>query len=119
MGAVFDAEMMWREGWDTHCEFPEDNATLIKLVKRQWFDVVDLSLSLAFNREDWMPRMAQTIADVRRASLNPALVVVVRGRVFFDHDGPLPELIHSVGADGASTAAVLVVPSFQASAARS
>ena len=89
MGAVFDAEMMWREGWDTHCEFPEDNAALIKLVKRQWFDVVDLSLSLAFNREDWMPRMAQTITDVRRASLNPALVVVVRGRVFFDHDGPL------------------------------
>lgn len=118
MGAVFDAEMMWREGWDTHCEFPEDNAALIKLVKRHWFDVVDLSLSLAFNREDWMPRMAQTIADVRRASVNPALVVVVRGRVFFDHDGPLPELIHSVGADGASTAAVLVVPSFQASAAR-
>lgn len=118
MGAVFDAEMMWREGWDTHCEFPEDNAALVRLVKKQWFDVVDLSLSLAFNREDWMPRMAQTITDVRRASVNPALVVVVRGRVFFDHDGPLPEVIHSVGADGASTAAVLVVPSFQASVAR-
>jgi hypothetical protein len=118
MGAVFDAEMMWREGWDTHCEFPEDNKALMGLVKRQWFDVVDLSLSLAFNREDWMPRMAQTITDVRRASLNPALVVVVRGRVFFDHDGPLPEVIHSVGADGASTAAVLVVPSFQAAVAR-
>ncbi len=116
MGAVFDAEMMWREGWDTHCEFPEDNAALIKLVKRDWFDVVDLSLSLAFSREDWMPRMATTIAAVRSASRNPDLVVVVRGRVFFDHDEPLPELIHSVGADGASTAAVLVVPSFQKSA---
>lgn len=116
MGAVFDAEMMWREGWDTHCEFPEDNAALIKLVRRDWFDVVDLSLSLAFNREDWMPRMASTIAAVRSASRNPDLVVVVRGRVFFDHDEPLPELIHSVGADGASTAAVLVVPSFQKSA---
>ncbi|MDM7942035.1 MAG: BLUF domain-containing protein [Hydrogenophaga sp.] len=118
MGAVFDAEMMWREGWDTRCEFPEDTATLTRLVKREWFDVVDLSLSLAFSREDWMPRMAATIAAVRSASPNPALVVVVRGRVFFDHDEPLPELIHSVGADGASTAAVLVVPSFQASAAR-
>jgi hypothetical protein len=118
MGAVFDAEMMWREGWDTRCEFPEDTPTLTRLVKREWFDVVDLSLSLAFNREDWMPRMAATISAVRSASLNPALVVVVRGRVFFDHDEPLPELIHSVGADGASTAAVLVVPSFQASAAR-
>jgi len=118
MGAVFDAEMMWREGWDTRCEFPEDTATLTRLVKREWFDVVDLSLSLAFNREDWMPRMAATISAVRSASLNPALVVVVRGRVFFDHDEPLPELIHSVGADDASTAAVLVVPSFQASAAR-
>ncbi|WP_159602874.1 BLUF domain-containing protein [Hydrogenophaga sp. PBL-H3] len=116
MGAVFDAEMMWREGWDTRCEFPEDTATLTRLVKREWFDVVDLSLSLAFNREDWMPRMAATISAVRSASLNPALVVVVRGRVFFDHDEPLPELIHSVGADGASTAAVLVVPSFQRSA---
>ncbi len=118
MGAVFDAEMMWREGWDTRCEFPENTAALTKLVKREWFDVVDLSLSLAFNREDWMPRMASTISAVRSASLNPALVVVVRGRVFFDHDEPLPDVIHSVGADGASTAAVLVVPSFQASAAR-
>lgn len=118
MGAVFDAEMMWREGWDTRCEFPEDTATLTRLVKREWFDVVDLSLSLAFSREDWMPRMASTISAVRSASLNPALVVVVRGRVFFDHEEPLPEVIHSVGADGASTAAVLVVPSFQASAAR-
>lgn len=118
MGAVFDAEMMWREGWDTRCEFPEDTATLTRLVKREWFDVVDLSLSLAFSREDWMPRMASTISAVRAASLNPALVVVVRGRVFFDHDEPLPEVIHSVGADGASTAAVLVVPSFQVSAAR-
>jgi hypothetical protein len=115
MGAVFDAEMMWREGWDTHCEFPADNAALIQLVKREWFDVVDLSLSLAFKREDWMPRMAATIAAVRSASRNPKLVVVVRGRVFFDHDEPLPDLIHSVGADGASTAAVLVVPSFQRS----
>lgn len=116
MGAVFDAEMMWREGWDTRCEFPEDTATLTKLVKREWFDVVDLSLSLAFNREDWMPRMADTIAALRSASRNPDLVVVVRGRVFFDHDEPLPELIHSVGADGVSTAAVLMVPSFQKSA---
>jgi len=106
---------MWREGWDTHCEFPADNAALIQLVKRDWFDVVDLSLSLAFKREDWMPRMAATIAAVRSASRNPKLVVVVRGRVFFDHDEPLPDLIHSVGADGASTAAVLVVPSFQRS----
>lgn len=118
MGAVFDAEMMWREGWDTRCEFPEHTATLTRLVKREWFDVVDLSLSLAFSREDWMPRMASTISAVRAASLNPALVVVVRGRVFFDHDEPLPEVIHSVGADGASTAAVLVVPSFQVSSAR-
>jgi hypothetical protein len=117
MGAVFDAEMMWREGWDTHCEFPQDTASLTRLVKREWFDVVDLSLSLAFSREDRMPRMAATIKAVRSASLNPALIVAVRGRVFFDQDEPLPERIHSVGADGASTAAVLVVRSFQKSAA--
>ncbi len=49
-----------------------------------WSDVLDLSLSPAFRREHDLPRVTRTIAEARRASRNPALVVVVGGRVFLE-----------------------------------
>jgi hypothetical protein len=55
------------------------------LVSTTWFDALDVSLSAAFQREDLLPNLTKTIADARRASLNPALLVVVGGRIFSDH----------------------------------
>ncbi|MBV9656127.1 MAG: hypothetical protein JOZ42_16345, partial [Acetobacteraceae bacterium] len=49
-------------------------------------DALDLSLSAAFGREHWLPRITDTIARARRASRNPALVVVVGGRAFTEGD---------------------------------
>ena len=63
-----------------------------------WIDVLDLSLSAAFRRKDALPRLARTIAHARRASRNPALVVIVGGRAFVEAGAAGPD----VGADLAS-----------------
>ncbi len=98
LGAAMDSEVMWDAGWAPHSAFPTSDGALQDLVSATWFDVLDLSLSGAFRREDWLPRMATTIAGARRASRNPALVVVVGGRVFVEEQ----DAGSRVGADIAS-----------------
>jgi methanogenic corrinoid protein MtbC1 len=82
LGAALDAELLWRAGWDMHAEFPASDGALDALLAGTWFDALDLSLSAALRHEHGLPRLAETIAHARSASLNPALVVVVGGRVF-------------------------------------
>jgi len=104
LGAALDSEVIWNAGWNPHCEYPRDDHALEALVEARWFDVLDLSLSIAFRREHWLPRLQRTIAAARHASRNPALVVVVSGRLFAEHLA----LGTQVGADAASTTAVQV-----------
>jgi methanogenic corrinoid protein MtbC1 len=82
--ATLDAEVLWHDGWDTHCEHPESDEELDDMVAESWFDALDLSLSTAFRHDDWLPRMTRTIARARKASRNPSLAVVVGGRVFYE-----------------------------------
>jgi methanogenic corrinoid protein MtbC1 len=84
LGAALDSDTLWNAGWSPHCEYPTDDKTLQDLVSSTWFDVLDLSLSAAFRREHWLPRITETIAHAREASRNPALMVVVGGRVFLE-----------------------------------
>lgn len=98
LGAALDSEVLWNYGWAPRCEFPSDDKTLLELVSDTWFDVLDISLSTSFQRRHLLPRLSKTIASARRASKNPALVVVVGGRVFVEERSSLEE----VGADLAS-----------------
>jgi hypothetical protein len=104
LGAALDSEVMWNVGWNPQCEYPRDDHALEDLVAARWFDVLDLSLSAAFRREHWLPRLTKTIAAARHASHNPALVVVVGGRLFAEHLA----FGSQVGADAANTTAVRV-----------
>ena len=97
VGAL-DSEWLWNAGWAPRLEFPADDRALADLVSATWIDVLDLSLSAAFRRAEALPRLARTIAHARRASRNPALVVVVGGRAFVG-DGAAGA---DVGADLAS-----------------
>ena len=87
LGAALDSELLWQAGWDTHAEFPATDGALDALLADTWFDALDLSLSAAFRREHWLSRLAETIAHARTASRNPALVVVVGGRIFGEPGG--------------------------------
>ena len=84
LGAALDSHVLHNAGWSPHCEFPTNNQDLQDLLSGAWFDVLDLSLSSAFRRDDRMPQLTETIVGARRASLNPALVVVVGGRMFVE-----------------------------------
>jgi hypothetical protein len=105
LGASLDAELLWQAGWETHREFPATDGALQALLSETWFDVLDLSLSTALTRTEWLPLMAETIAGARAASLNPSLTVLVGGRSFFEQC----ETSVSVGADAMTTSAFQVV----------
>jgi hypothetical protein len=105
LGAALDSEAMWQEGWSPQSEFPVSDEALQKIVKGHWFDVLDLSLSVSLRREHWLERMATTIGLARRASMNPALIILAGGRVFAE-DGATAD---TVGADGANKTASTIV----------
>jgi Sensors of blue-light using FAD len=104
LGAVLDAEVLWRSGWQTRCEFPATNEALQDLLAGTRFDAVDLSLSPAFRREHRLARMAETIRLARLASRNPDLRVVVSGRAFVE---PC-DACSQVGADAVSQSAAQI-----------
>jgi methanogenic corrinoid protein MtbC1 len=90
-GLSMVAEFFRRQGWDVFgvvgcgIENPADR------VRKEWADVVGLSIG----SERWLGWLQQCITQVRTASRNPALVVMVGGPLFNLH----PEWVASVGAD--------------------
>lgn len=98
LGSVIASEMFWHAGWSVSCEFPDSDEALGQALQAQWFDVLDLSLSSAFTREHRLPAMAASVRAARAGSLNPGLVVIVDGRMFYEH----PEAFARVGADAGS-----------------
>jgi hypothetical protein len=95
LGAALDNTILGNAGWAPQFEYPADNEALQEMLADSWFDVLDLSLSVALRQEQWLPRLRETIAQARRASRNPELKVVVGGRVFHETAGAGA----SVGAD--------------------
>jgi hypothetical protein len=104
LGATLDSRVLSIAGWGPHVEAPADDKALQEIISTSWFDVLDLSLSAAFRRDHWLPRVKETIRLARRASLNPALMVLVGGRVFVEERHALA----SAGADLASKTALNV-----------
>ncbi len=104
LGAALDRSVLETAGWSPHCEYPTDDNALDDMLAATWFDVLDLSLSPAFRRENTLPKLAETIAQARRASRNPGLVVVVGGRVFNEER----QAGQAVGADGSNASSLNV-----------
>lgn len=82
--ATLDSEWLRSEGWAPKSEFPTNDRALTDLLSTTWVDILDLSLSAAFRREESLPHLTETIALARRASLNPDVVVMVGGRAFVE-----------------------------------
>ncbi len=102
LNAVLDSDALARCGWDPLTEFPATDEALQDLLADSWFDALDLSLSASFRRDGWLPRVTKTIALARHASRNPAVVVVVGGRIFNEDVSAAAR----VGADATSTTAL-------------
>ncbi|MCG6207525.1 photosynthesis regulator [Rhodopseudomonas sp. HC1] len=102
--AALHSELLRQAGWNTVSEFPDTDAALADLVANGWFDAVNLSLSPALRRGHWLPRVAETIRKIRRASRNPALAIVTSGRIFSER----ADACAVVGADAATVSSVQI-----------
>ena len=102
--AALNAELLRQAGWNTHTDFPETDRGLKDLVADLWFDAVDLSLSAALRRAHWLPRVTETVRMIRRASRNPAITVVVSGRMFAER----PDIAEQIGADAGCESALQI-----------
>jgi hypothetical protein len=83
-------------GWRVQCCFPKHLDELLGAVQERSVDVLQLTLSDSLHGEDRMAELAATVRAVRRASVNPQLVVLLGGRAFSEQPG----LAVVLGADG-------------------
>lgn len=90
-GILMVAEFLRRAGWDVTCEPAIPSNAVAKIVRREWFALIGLSLSC----DDGLEALAAEIRTARKVSRNGSLGVIVGGRVFVEH----PEYTAQVGAD--------------------
>ena len=93
-GLVILEDYFRRAGWRTWLDTAATREEAVRTVEHDWFDVFGLSATSATPTEV----IGSTIAQVRQASRNPSLFVMVGGRLFIDD----PALATVVGADAAS-----------------
>ena len=110
-GLVILEDYFLRAGWRTWLDMAATREDTVRTVRHEWFDVFGLSATSDTPTEV----IAATIAQVRRASRNPALFVMVGGRLFIEN----PALAGAVGADaGSETAAAALSVAENAISAR-
>jgi MerR family transcriptional regulator, light-induced transcriptional regulator len=90
-GLSMVAEFFRRDGWDVLGGVPGVGIDAVKWVSHDWFDVVGFSIG----HEGRLPWLRDLIGEVRTASRNAGLVVLVGGPVFSLN----PAWAEEVGAD--------------------
>lgn len=90
-GVVMAAEFFSRAGWDVECEPKANWAELQGRLTVDWFDMFGLSVATG----DSIPHIASAILDMREASANPTIFVMVGGPMA----ALMPDLAQLCGAD--------------------
>jgi methanogenic corrinoid protein MtbC1 len=91
-GILMVEEFFRRGGWDVNCLVAPAPNELIATARGRWYDAYGISVSC----NEHLGEAQAVIAELRRRSRNPNLVVIVGGKCFLDR----PELAQKVGADG-------------------
>lgn len=91
-GLTMLADFFRRAGWNTWSGLVADSGELCAMVRAEWVDLVGFSLAC----DEMIEVATREIAAVRRASRNPAVVVMVGGPPFLSNPG----LAAQIGADG-------------------
>lgn len=95
-GIFMVAEFFRRAGWDVWSGPPAAVDDLVALVGEESFDVVGLSVA----SERTLDRVAATIRQMRRASCNPHVAIMVGGAAFQNNGA---ELAERIGADATAS----------------
>ena len=85
-------EFFRRAGWDVKGGHFENCSDHVKVVRNETFDLIGLSVSSDLLLGD----LTSVIAELRKASRNKQIRIVVGGRLFVEH----PDFAELVGADG-------------------
>lgn len=101
LGLLMVAEFFRRAGWGVWGDPAAAKAELVEAAQTSWFDVVGFSVGAVSQ----LSNLKAAITAIRRASLNPDIVVMVGGPVFI----ATPALVAEVGADGTAADAALAV----------
>jgi methanogenic corrinoid protein MtbC1 len=91
LGLTMVCEFFRRAGWDVYSEPCANAHELTELARHGWFDVIGLSASV----DDQLESLESFIAELRSASRNPSVGVMVGGPVFLNN----ASLVGEVGAD--------------------
>ncbi len=94
LGLAMVAEFFVADGWGVTVGPPLGTEDVLHEVSAHWYDVVGLSAGIL----ERIPRITEVIRDIRQASLNADLAVLVGGRAFVDN----PVLVAQVGADASA-----------------
>lgn len=91
LGAAMVADFFRRDGWDVFSSHDLSRAELLRLVRKEWFDVVALSISAP----NQLVLITALISDIRKVSVNKGILVMVGGPLAQS----VPDLATRVGAD--------------------
>ena len=94
LGLSIVAEFFRKDGWDVVVEVADAQSALMAAVSSEWFDLVGLSVGLTSQ----LPMLPDLIAQLKVASRNAHVPVILGGAAFWGNDVQAPEL----GADGIS-----------------
>ena len=113
LGLFMVAEFFRRAGWDVWGEPSATTPDLLDAVRAEWFDVIGISVGAEFQIEG----LSSVILNLRRASRNPGVRVMLGGPVASQH----PDLHTRLGADATAfdaQQALLVAESLLGAAVR-
>ncbi len=97
LGLAMLAEFFVADGWGVTVGPPLGAQDPVAEVGAHWYDVVGVSVGLV----ERAPKITELISNIRAASLNSDLAVIVGGRAFIDD----PDLFSVVGADASAPSA--------------
>ena len=100
-GVLMVSEFFRREGWQVWMELGSSETTLLEAVKKDWFEVIGLSVGIDAHVES----LTNIVRHIRASSANTQAKILI--------GGPLvtlsPDVYKEVGADGAAGDAVSAV----------
>jgi methanogenic corrinoid protein MtbC1 len=103
LGLLMVSEFFRRAGWEVWSDPCANAKELVTAARDAWFDVIGLSIGA----EAQVPQLAAVVADLRRASQNQSVGVMVGGPILVLR----PELLATIGADFTAADARIAVES--------